>query len=594
MKSRRKKVWGLGLASIAMAFVLTVSTAVPSLARTFEKDSLEVTVTTDKESYSVGDEILVSVTVRNTGTESINNIKVKLLIPDCVTLAEGMSKTVSIEALAAGEEKTAKVPAKIEEDVNGNGNISGDVETGDTHNAVIYIVVISLVAAAFVGFAFAKRKNNKAAEIISAIVVTLAGVTVAMQSTYASSARGSFEVSQTIKVDGQEQTITAVVTYGAEESTEAIEETESTEVTEPTNPTEETESTKPTNPTEETESTEPTNPTEETESTEPTNPTEETEPTEPTNPTEETEPTEPTNPTEETEPTEPEVNEPTTATALVTGTAYPDKESEITVKFTADNPFTSKPVIKLNGTDVSADSVVGMMTVNSITYSGNECTVSLKMSAINGWNSVNGSYDVELVNGNTTLASENVSYSLDLAPDTDYAAILPSTNSKIKAYYKFAGTKMYVMTVLKGTIHCKGIAAGGTTYEWWNGVSSQIYVIIDGTEYSVGSYVFDSMYAKGIDWSLSNHTVNFDLINADESKATRSYMALGTFDNDTDTDTGCILLNVVDLSLAGYTADLLNGKTISFCGYIGPNDNTGRFEAVVGSETYTIVNGISD
>lgn len=115
------------------------------------------------------------------------------------------------------------------------------------------------------------------------------------------------------------------------------------------------------------------------------------------------------------------------------GTAYPDKGSEVSVTFTADNPLTSNPVIKINDTVVSANSVVDMMTVSSITYSGNTCTVSLKMSAINGSDSVNDSYDVELMNGSASLASQNVSYSLDLAPDTDYTVLWPSTNSKIKA-----------------------------------------------------------------------------------------------------------------------------------------------------------------
>ena len=289
----------------------------------------------------------------------------------------------------------------------------------------------------------------------------------------------------------------------------------------------------------------------------------------------------------------PDNEEPPTVTANVSGTAYPDKDSNITVTFTGDKELSREYPVKINGTEVSAGTTVDMMTVNSITYSGNECTVSLKMSAINGWHSVTGSYDVELMNGSIALASQNVSYSLDLSSDTDYTVIKPSTNDKVKAYYKFDGTKMYVMTVIKGTIHCDGTEAGGTTYEWWNGACSQLYVTIEGTEYSVGSYVHNSTYANAMLLAMNNnHTPNYDLINnADTSKVTRSYMALGTFDDDADTDTGCILLNVVDFSLAGYTANTLSGKTISFCGFIGPNDNTLRFEAILESETYTIVNG---
>ena len=274
--------------------------------------------------------------------------------------------------------------------------------------------------------------------------------------------------------------------------------------------------------------------------------------------------------------------------AQISGTAYPDKDSNITVTFTGDKELTSTYPVKINKTAVTAGSKVDMITVNSIEYSGNVCTVSLKMSAINGWHSVNGSYDIEMMDGSTALASQNVSYSLDMSSDTQYTAIEPSSNGNVKAYYKFDGTKMYVMTIIKGTLHCDGTEAAGTTYAWWNGACSQIYMTIDGTEYSVGSHIYNSLYANSIGWAMDGHTANFDLINADASKVTRSYMALGTFDDDTDIDDGCVLLNVVDLSLVGYTADTLSGKTISFCGYIGPNDGTGRFEPVNETATYKI------
>lgn len=534
MKLRRKKL--RGLAFIVMIFVLMISSAVPSLAETFEKDGVEVTITTDKESYSTGEEVLVNVMVRNIGAESISNIKIELQVPDGVTLAEGIGRTVSIETLLAGEEKTAVVTAKAEEhfdvgDNGSNGNISGSVQTGDTQNPVIYIVMLSLAVAMVVGLAFTERKNNKAAKIISAVVITLVGVTAAIQISYAATVNGSFEVSKTIKVDGQEKIVTAVVTYNINP-------------TEPTNPTEATESTNP------------------------------------------TEPTEPENPTE---PTEPEINEPTTATAEVTGTAYPDKDSEVSVTFTADNPLTSNSVIKINDMVVSANSVVDMMTVSSITYSGNTCTVSLRMSAINGSDSVNGSYDVELMNGSALLASQNVSYSLDLAPDTDYTVLWPSTNSRIKAYYKVVGTKMYVMTVLKEEIHSAGITVGGKSYMWYDGVCSQLYMTIDGTKYGLGSYVNNAAYANSIDYALDQKSdVNHQLINS--TNATRSFMALGTFDDDTDTDTGCILLNIVDLSDVGYNADDLRGKEISFSGYMGPNDHSARYETITTGKTFTIKN----
>lgn len=148
---------------------------------------------------------------------------------------------------------------------------------------------------------------------------------------------------------------------------------------------------------------------------------------------------------------------------------------------------------------------------------------------------------------------------------------------------------MYVMTVLKGEIHSAGITVGGETkaYAWYNGVCSQVYMTINGAKYGVGSYVNNAAYANSIDYAFDKKDdVNHQLI----SNATRSYMALGTFDDDTDIDMGCILLNIVDLSDVGYNADMLSGETISFSGYIGPNDNSGRFESIYEGKNFTIKN----
>lgn len=155
-----------GVAFIVMVFVLMISFTVPSLAETLEKDGVEVIITTDKESYSTGEEILINVMARNIGAKSIGNIKIELQIPDGVTLAEGIGRTVFIETLLAGEEKTAVVTAKAEEhfdvgDNGSNGNISGSVETGDTQNPVIYIVMLSLTVATVVGLAFTEKKIIK-------------------------------------------------------------------------------------------------------------------------------------------------------------------------------------------------------------------------------------------------------------------------------------------------------------------------------------------------------------------------------------------------------------------------------------------------
>ncbi|MFQ9933933.1 MAG: lipocalin-like domain-containing protein, partial [Lachnospiraceae bacterium] len=279
---------------------------------------------------------------------------------------------------------------------------------------------------------------------------------------------------------------------------------------------------------------------------------------------------------------------PTTATAQVEGTAYPDKDSNITVKFTADENVSSSQTVKINGTSVSNGTTVGMMKVNSISYSEKICTVNLTMSAISGWHEVTGSYDIEFMNGTTSLAKTNVEYALEMSQDTDYTQIATiSENQYTKGYYKVDGTDMYVMTIIKSDkIHCDGIAVGSTTYGWYNGIASEAYVTIDGTKYNLGIHVYNGLYANAVTWNSDATLVN-------SSDSVRSYMALGTFDDDSDTDKGCILLMKVDLTDIGLTEDTIKGKSVTFAGFFGPNDfdtngDGTRFIGIDETKQYTL------
>ena len=82
---------------------------------------------------------------------------------------------------------------------------------------------------------------------------------------------------------------------------------------------------------------------------------------------------------------------------------------------------------------------------------------------------------------------------------------------------------------------------------------------MDGGKYSLGSHIYNGQYANPITWGEG---VDSRLIASEN--VVRSYMALGTFDNDTDTDQGAILLNVVDLADIGLTVNDITGKKLHF------------------------------
>lgn len=272
-------------------------------------------------------------------------------------------------------------------------------------------------------------------------------------------------------------------------------------------------------------------------------------------------------------------------TANVTGVAYPDKDSNITVTFTGEKELSESYPVKINGTQISKDLKVDMVTVNSILYSGNTCTVELTVKAISGWHSVNGSYDIEMMSGPSVLAKENISYALNMSEDTEYTPIKTvNENQYLNGYYKIEDTKMYVMTIVRSDkIHCDGVLAGDVSYGWSNGICSELYCHINGIKYSLGSHIYNGQYANPITWGEG---VDAKLI--DSENVVRSYMALGTFDNDTDADQGAILLNVVDLADIGLTVNDITGKEVTFSGFFGPNDGGIRFEEINPEVTYTL------
>ena len=84
-------------------------------------------------------------------------------------------------------------------------------------------------------------------------------------------------------------------------------------------------------------------------------------------------------------------------------------------------------------------------------------------------------------------------------------------------------------------------------------------------------------------WSADATLIN----GSDVTKYSRGYMALGTFDDDNDTDKGCVMLNVMDLSLIGLDENSISGTEITFTGYAGPNDGSGLFLEIL-EKVYTV------
>ena len=84
-----------------------------SAASTATQDGLEVIIATDKDAYAAGENILVTVTLRNTGVDEITNISIATLLPEGLDFVDGDLAADSI-SLKPGEVYEAIVTAKTE------------------------------------------------------------------------------------------------------------------------------------------------------------------------------------------------------------------------------------------------------------------------------------------------------------------------------------------------------------------------------------------------------------------------------------------------------------------------------------------------
>lgn len=167
-------------------------------------DGLETSLKTDKDSYSKDDTITATLTVRNTGAETIKNISLSHLLPEGYEFVNEDNATIAAETLAPGETLTLKVKYTY---------------GGTDAPAIIKIILYSLAGVAGVGtvagvtiFFIIRKKRVK--PLIS-LFLCLALLSPFALNIEAAGAQSRFTVSCEIKVDGAPLTLSAAVLYDA-------------------------------------------------------------------------------------------------------------------------------------------------------------------------------------------------------------------------------------------------------------------------------------------------------------------------------------------------------------------------------------------
>ena len=127
------KVWKKCEVLFLTVLLCITMMAVPVLAASDSQDGLEVTLTTDKEKYSKGEEIVATLTVTNTNDTAVSNVSLENLIPEGYKLADGSEGAKQVESLGAGETVSLTVTYVAEEsDAGEDKPNTGDDNKGNT------------------------------------------------------------------------------------------------------------------------------------------------------------------------------------------------------------------------------------------------------------------------------------------------------------------------------------------------------------------------------------------------------------------------------------------------------------------------------
>lgn len=245
MKSAKKlAVWFLSLTLCLVCFV------VPVCAETLTQDGIEVTLTTDKDSYAQGEKIAVTVTATNTNDTAVSNVSIENLIPDGFQLADGTSATANAVTLEAGEtlelncvyeavasggdtssdasssDDTSSEPntdnssdasagtSRTNSDDGTSNTSTGVAKTGDNSNMVWLAIVVLVSAAVLVVLCIKKKKQKNALSLMLCVaMVGTMGTGLSMKKVNAETVAKTLSLSENVQIAGQTYLLETKVSY---------------------------------------------------------------------------------------------------------------------------------------------------------------------------------------------------------------------------------------------------------------------------------------------------------------------------------------------------------------------------------------------
>ena len=183
-----------------LAVVLTVILAIclfvlPAMAATETVNGMELTLVTDKAEYAANEQITASLTVKNITDAPITGLVIKHQIPEGIKTVSGDVEKI-VPSLAAGESVTLAVVLKA------------DVAASTGDYAIVAVATALVLSAAGLVFLSKDAVVRKGVLSVFLCCVLVGGLMMAVP---AQAETNDFKVTTTIKVDGKDVVLTAVV-----------------------------------------------------------------------------------------------------------------------------------------------------------------------------------------------------------------------------------------------------------------------------------------------------------------------------------------------------------------------------------------------
>lgn len=218
------------LAVLMMVLLCVGILTMPAYAATKSQDGMEVTLATDKDTYSQGENIVATLTVKNTNDVAVLNVSMESLIPDGYVLSKDDENIMEIDRLDPGETTVLKVTFVAEPDQSGTSTPDKPKEDETTPNrpnpessapntsdnyAMGFWCVLLIVAVVSVTVLTVKYKLWKqmlAVLLCGAMLLPMFGQ-ISVQAEDTKTDKKTIDVSTTVKVGDRQVDVKAMVSY---------------------------------------------------------------------------------------------------------------------------------------------------------------------------------------------------------------------------------------------------------------------------------------------------------------------------------------------------------------------------------------------